>query len=185
MILILSPSANFCYWGPCQWQKNQPNLSLGNKIYDIFQRHYVLWNGFFCLCKEICRWNPILSLSDKFWQRQVFYETPPGLVVTRATCYSCVFSITRRQQEFLVIPDEEYFKPTLHAKFWDHLRQQEKVMAKKRIFNSSSNLFTFSKIYLAPKNIQLHLEIDKVEKWSIPVVYIDGIITALCAWVFD
>ena len=34
-------------------------------------------------------------------------------------------------------------------------------------------------------NFQLHLEIDKVWKWSIPLVYIDGIITALCAWVFD
>ena len=29
------------------------------------------------------------------------------------------------------------------------------------------------------------MEIDKVGKWSIPVVYIDGIITAFYAWVFD
>ena len=58
-------------------------------------------------------------------------------------------------------------------------------MAKKLIFTSPSNFFTFSKIHLAPKNIQLYLEIDKVGKRSIPVVYIDGIITALCAWVFD
>ena len=35
------------------------------------------------------------------------------------------------------------------------------------------------------KNIPQQLEIDKVGKWSIPVVYIGGIITALCAWVFD
>ena len=33
------------------------------------------------------------------------------------------------------------------------------------------------------KNIPLQLEIDKVGKYSIPVV--DGLITALCAWLFD
>ena len=53
------------------------------------------------------------------------------------------------------------------------------------IFTSPSNFFTFSKIHLAPKIVQLHLEIDKVGKLSIPIVYIEGIITALCAWVFD
>ena len=40
-----------------------------------------------------------------------------GLVVTRASCYSCIFSKTRRQQEFLVISNEKHIKPTLHAKF--------------------------------------------------------------------
>ena len=35
------------------------------------------------------------------------------------------------------------------------------------------------------KNIQVQLEIDTIGKWSVPVVYIDGISTALCARVFD
>ena len=44
-------------------------------------------------------------------------KRPPGLVVTGASCYSCVFSPTRRQQEFSVsvISNEKHFKPTLHA----------------------------------------------------------------------
>ena len=57
-------------------------------------------------------------------------------------------------------------------------------MAKKLIFPSSSIFFSFEYLPCA-KNIQLQLEIDKVGKLSIPVVYIDGNITALCAWVFD
>ena len=59
-------------------------------------------------------------------------------------------------------------------------------MAKKpRIFTSPSKLFIFSKIHLAPKNIQVQLEIDTIGKWSVPVVHIDGISTAFCAKIFD
>ena len=49
-------------------------------------------------------------------------ECTPG-VVSRASCYSCVFSKTTRQEEFSVISDEKHFKPTLHAKFGNHVRQ--------------------------------------------------------------
>ena len=35
------------------------------------------------------------------------------------------------------------------------------------------------------KNIQVQLEIDTIGKWCVPVVYIGGIITALCARIFD
>ena len=145
--------------------KNLPNLSLVTKsmTYSSDIMCYEM-DFFFCRCKEICCWNPILSLSDKFWQRQVFYETPPGLVVTRASCYSCVFSKTRRQQEFSVISDEKHFKTALHRKFGDHIRQKEKVMAKKLIFTSPSNCLHFRKYSPCAKNIQLHLEIDKVGK---------------------
>ena len=58
-------------------------------------------------------------------------------------------------------------------------------MAKKQIFTSPSNFYHIFENSPCAKIFQLHLEIDKVGKWSIPVVYIDGIITALCAWVFD
>ena len=43
-------------------------------------------------------------------------------------------------------------------------------MAKKLIFTSPSNLFYISENSPCAKNIQLQLEIDKVGKWSIPVV---------------
>ena len=64
-------------------------------------------------------------------------------------------------------------------------------MAKKQIFTSPSIfLIFFLENSPCAKHIPLQLEIDKVEKLSIlytctPVVYIDGIVTALCAWVFD
>ena len=56
-------------------------------------------------------------------------------------------------------------------------------MAKKLIFTSPSKFFNIFENSPCAKSIQLQLEIDKVGKWSIPVEYIDGIITALCAWV--
>ena len=56
---------------------------------------------------------------------QIAHITSRGdqLLYTRASCYSCVFSKTRKPQEFSVISDEEPFKPTLHAKFGDHIPQ--------------------------------------------------------------
>ena len=62
---------------------------------------------------------------------------------------------------------------------------KKKSWPKKLIFTSPGNFLTFSKIHLVPKVIQLHLDIDKLGKCSIPVLYIDGIISALCALVFD
>ena len=125
----------------------------------------------FALMKQNCVIdNSLPPITKENWSltflllitKKSFMKYPPGLVVTRASYYSCVFSKTRREQEFSVISDEKNFKPTLDAKFGDHIRQWEKVMAKKVSFTSPSNFFTFSKIYLAPKYIQLHLEIDRV-----------------------
>ena len=66
--------------------------------------------------------------DDKFHEM----PPPPVLVVTRASCYSCVFSKTRRQQEFSVISDEKHFKPTLHAKFGDHYTAIRKSYGQKK-----------------------------------------------------
>ena len=46
---------------------------------------------------------------------QVTIKGRPGLVVTRARCYSCVFSKTGRQQEFSVMSYEKYIKPCKSA----------------------------------------------------------------------
>ena len=101
-----------------QWQKY--NFPVGLFLFSCRHRFP---NAPQCFSKRLCKVG----------------ET--GLVVTRASCYSCVFSETRRQQEFSVISDEKHFKPTLHAKFGDHMWQQEKVMAKQHIFTSPSNFF--------------------------------------------
>ena len=81
----------------------------------------------------------------------------PGLVVTRASCYNCVFSKTRKQQEFSVMSLEKYLKPTLRTKFGDYRRQYENVMPQHSqrtyFFTSPSNFCShiFSKIHISPK----------------------------------
>ena len=60
-------------------------------------------------------------------------------------------------------------------------------MAKKTDFyqSSPSKFFTFSKIHLAPKYRTTTGNWQSMKMKYIPVVHIDGIITALCAYVFD
>ena len=61
----------------------------------------------------------------------------------------------------------------------------KKVMANVKLsFTSPSKFFTFFENSPCPKNIQEQLEIDTNGKY-VPVVYIGGISTALCARVFD
>ena len=81
---------------------------------------------------------------------------------------------------------KKYFKPSLQAKFADDRWQVLKVMAKKNTDFTSPSIF-FYNFENSPcaKNIQVQLEIDTIGKWRyVPVVYIGGISTALCARVF-
>ena len=94
--------------------KKSAKFVAGNRIYDIFQRHYM------CYEMDFLSLQRNLSLESNL---NFLWNAPPGLVVTRASCYSCVFSKTRRQQDFSVMSDEKHFKPTLHAKLGDHIRQ--------------------------------------------------------------
>ena len=57
-------------------------------------------------------------------------------------------------------------------------------MPPKQLFTSPS-IFFFLENSPCAKNIQVQREIDTIEKFSIAVVYIDGISTVLCARVFD
>ena len=130
--------------------KKSAKFVAGNKIYDIFQRYYVLWNGFFFVAAkkfvagiQFCRSATSFG-SDNFF----FMKRPPGLVVTRTSCYSCVFSKTRKQQELSVMSYEKYFKPTLHAKFGD---SNKKNVWPKQIFTSPSKCFTFRNFTLRLK----------------------------------
>ena len=78
---------------------------------------------FFVAAKKFVAGIQFCRSATSFGSDNFFMKRPPGLVVTRASCYSCVFSKTRRQQEFSIISDEKNFKPNLHAKFGDHIRQ--------------------------------------------------------------
>ena len=99
---------------------------------SIDQMHFRNCELSFAFMKQNCViYNSLPPITKKNWSltflllitKKSFMKHPPGLVVTRASCYSCVFSKTRRQQKSLVIQDEKHFKPTLHTKFGDHIRQ--------------------------------------------------------------
>ena len=71
---------------------------------------------------------------------------------TGSSCYSCVLSKTRREQEFSVMSYEKYFQPTLHEKFGDNRRQQQhKLWPKDRFLSLRVKCLHFRKFTLRQK----------------------------------
>ena len=64
----------------------------------FMKRNFVIDDNLPSITKQIWSLTFLLLITNKS-----FMKYPPGLVVTRASCYSCVFSKNRRQQEFSVI----------------------------------------------------------------------------------
>ena len=92
MILILSPSASFCnkVLTGTRWTKKICQICRWLQNLWLIPSNKFVMKWIFCRCKDICRWIPILSLSDKFLQGQKFYETPPGspLILKARSCFS-------------------------------------------------------------------------------------------------
>ena len=55
--------------------KKSAKFVAGNKIYDIFQRHYVLWNGFFFVAAK--KFVAGIQFATSFGSDNVFMKRPP------------------------------------------------------------------------------------------------------------
>ena len=91
----------------------------------------------------------ILSLSHQ--DSLIDCRGDPGLVVTRASCYSCVFSKTRREQEFSVISDEKNSNQLCTRNLEIIYGNKKKLWSKDRFLHLRVILLHFRKFTLRQK----------------------------------
>ena len=78
MILILSPSANFCNKVLTSDKNKSSKFVACNQIYDIFQRQIKLLNRFlFVAEKKFVAGIQFCRSATSFGNDKSFYETPP------------------------------------------------------------------------------------------------------------